>query len=394
MFKKVLIANRGEIALRVIRACRELGIKTVAVYSTADADALHVRFADEAVCIGPPPRAQSYLQHPGDHHAPPRSPAPTRSTPATASSPRTPTSPRSARRASITFIGPPPEVMRADGRQGRARAAMAKAGVPIAARHAASSTTDEQALEARRAHRLPGDHQGDAGGGGRGMRIVRRARRAARRAARDGAQRGAGRRSATATSTSSGTSSARATSRSRSLGDQHGHVDPPRRARVLDPAAPPEADRGGARRSALDDELRARAAAASRRKATEAIGYTNAGTHRVPARRATSNFYFMEMNTRIQVEHPVTEMVTGVDLVQEQIRIAAGEPLSLTQDDMPPARPRHRVPHQRRGSGHVRAVAGPDHRAPHARRPGRARRHARLRPATWCRRTTTRCSPS
>ena len=119
MFDKILIANRGEIALRIQRACREMGIQTVAVHSTADRDAMHVRLADESVCIGPPPARDSYLNIAGDHLRPPRSPTPRRSIPATASCPRTPTSPRSVEEHGFTFIGPTRRAHPHDGRQGR-----------------------------------------------------------------------------------------------------------------------------------------------------------------------------------------------------------------------------------------------------------------------------------
>ena len=303
MFKKVLIANRGEIALRVIRACRELGLESVAVHSTADTDALHVKFADEAVCIGPPPSQQSYLNVPMIISA-------AEVTGADAIHPGYGFLSENAdfaevcKKCKLTWIGPPPDAMRLMGDKIRARAAMAKAGVPMLPGIVGHPRRDH-AARGRRADRLPGHPQGE-----RRRRWPRHEDRLregeAPRGVGDGPHRGAG--------------------RVRQSRDVHGavlpeaapHRDPgrrrqarqlhaPRRARVLDPAPPPEGDRGGAERGAARGDAPEDAAGA-RCKAIEAIGYTNVGTIEFLL-DTDGSFYFMEMNTRLQVEHPVTELV-------------------------------------------------------------------------------------
>ena len=329
MFKKVLIANRGEIALRVIRACREMGIQSVAVHSTADTDALHVKFADETVCIGPPPARQSYLNIPAIISA-------AEVTGADAVHPGYGFLSENAdfaevvQKCGLHWIGPPPEVMRLMGDKVSARAAMAKAGVPILPGTGVIET-DDAGRGGGRAHRLAGDHQG-VGRRRRPRHEDRREQGAPRRRSwrRRAAEAQAG--SATRTSTSSATSGA-APHRGAGRRRRHGAVRA-RRARVLDPAPPPEAGRGGAVGGARRRAPRA-SCWASRARRPQAIGYTTVGTLEFLLDEDKS-FYFMEMNTRIQVEHTVTEMVIGVDLVREQIRLAAGEPLQAARTDIRP----------------------------------------------------------
>ena len=322
MFKKVLIANRGEIALRVIRACREMGIKTVAVHSTADTDSLHVRFADEKVCIGPPPSRLSYLSIPALISA-------AEVTRADAVHPGYGFLAENAHFAEVVkkcglhWIGPRPEVMRLMGDKVSARAAMDKAGVPTLPGTGVIET-DEQAEEAVERIGLPVIIKASAGGGGRGMKIVESK-------ARLRAQLAAARSEAQAGFNNPNVYLERYIGRPRHVevqmladGSARGRAG---RARVLDPAPSPEAGRGGAvgRRWTTSG---ARSCSGIARKATEAIGYETVGTLEFLLDE-DKNFYFMEMNTRIQVEHTVTEEVFGIDLVREQMRLAAGEPLKL-----------------------------------------------------------------
>jgi acetyl-CoA carboxylase biotin carboxylase subunit len=327
MFKKVLIANRGEIALRVIRACREMGIKTVAVHSTADTDALHVRFADEKVCIGPPPARQSYLSVPAIISA-------AEVTRADAVHPGYGFLAENAHFAEVVkkcglhWIGPRPEVMRLMGDKVSARAAMEKAGVPILPGTGVLET-DAQAEEAIERIGLPVIIKASAGGGGRGMKIVEsKARLSAQlAAARSEAQAGFGNpavylerfvgrpRHVEVQVLGDG-------KRAVSLGERECSIQ--RRHQKLVEEAPSVA---------LDDERRSRLLGIAR-KATESIGYETVGTHEFLLDE-DKNFYFMEMNTRIQVEHTVTEEVFGVDLVREQMRLAVGEPLKLATNIRP-----------------------------------------------------------
>ncbi|HET9623332.1 MAG TPA: acetyl-CoA carboxylase biotin carboxylase subunit [Kofleriaceae bacterium] len=325
MFKKVLIANRGEIALRVIRACREMGLASVAVYSTADADALHVKFADQAVCIGPPPSRSSYLNVPMIISA-------AEVTGADAIHPGYGFLSENAdfaevcRKCGLTWIGPPPEAMRLMGDKIRARAAMAAAGVPTLP--GSQGLHDEvQLLEAAERIGFPVILKATAGGGGRGMKIVWEKEKLLDAWA-------TGRNEAQAAFGNPEMYMERYCQKPRHIeiqvvADKHGHYThlgerecsvQRRHQKVLEesPAA------------VLPDETRAKLTQASVR-AIEAIGYTNVGTMEYLL-DSDGQFYFMEMNTRLQVEHPVTELVTGIDLVREQIRIAAGEPLSFSDE--------------------------------------------------------------
>src|SRR5881394_4076854 len=327
VFKKVLIANRGEIALRVIRACREMGIQSVAIHSTADADALHVRFADEKVCIGPPPARSSYLSIPAIISA-------AEVTRADAVHPGYGFLAENAHFAEVVkkcglhWIGPRPEVMRLMGDKVSARAAMEKAGVPILPGTGVIET-DEQAEEAVERIGLPVIIKASAGGGGRGMKIVEdRTRLSAQlSAARSEAQAGFGNpavyleryigrpRHIEVQVLGDG-------DRAIALGERECSIQ--RRHQKLVEEAPSVA---------LDDARRAELLDVAR-KATESIGYRTVGTMEFLLDE-DRRFYFMEMNTRIQVEHTVTEEVFGVDLVREQIRLATGEPLRLSPDLRP-----------------------------------------------------------
>jgi acetyl-CoA carboxylase biotin carboxylase subunit len=335
MFKKVLIANRGEIALRVIRACRELGIRTVSVHSTADKNALHVRFADESVCVGPPLSRQSYLNIPALISA-------AEITGADAVHPGYGFLAENAEfaevceRCKLHWIGPPPALMRLMGDKVRARAAMSAAGVPILPGSGVLET-EKQALEAVERIGFPVIIKAAAGGGGRGMKIVESKERFA-------AQVAAARSEAQAAFGNPDVYVERYVTRPRHIemqviADTHGHFEQlgerecsiqRRHQKVIEEA--PSA--------ALSDETRTRMQEASV-KAIAAIGYYNVGTMEYLL-DTDGSFYFMEMNTRLQVEHPVTELVHGVDLVREQIRIAAGEPLSESV-----------MPAQRKPRGHA-----------------------------------------
>ncbi|HEY7957810.1 MAG TPA: acetyl-CoA carboxylase biotin carboxylase subunit [Polyangia bacterium] len=330
MFKKVLIANRGEIALRIIRACRELGIATVAVHSTADTNALHVKFADESVCIGPPPAPKSYLHIPAIISA-------AEVTGADAVHPgygflsENPEFADMCVRCRLHFIGPPPQLMRLMGGKIPARKAMVEAGVPILP-GTGLLETDDQALAAVEEIGLPVIIKASAGGGGRGMKIVRERDKllSSLEMARAEALAGFGSsdvyleryveapRHIEVQIVADGAGGVAA------LGERECSIQ--RRHQKLIEEAPSVA---------LTDEEREKLLALCER-AMRHIGYANVGTLEFlyerdqPGSEANGRFYFMEMNTRIQVEHTVTEMVTGLDLVREQIRLAAGEPLSST----------------------------------------------------------------
>jgi acetyl-CoA carboxylase biotin carboxylase subunit len=322
MFKKVLIANRGEIALRVIRACKEMGLESVAVHSTADADALHVKFADQAVCIGPPPSRQSYLNIPMIISA-------AEVTGADAIHPGYGFLSENAefadvcRKCKLNWIGPPPDAMRLMGDKIRARAAMNAAGVPTLP-GSTGLHTESDVLENADRIGFPIILKATAGGGGRGMKIVHDREKLIEAWAM-------GRTEAQAAFGNPEMYMERYCGKPRHIeiqvvADKHGHYAhlgerecsiQRRHQKVIEEA--PSA--------ALPDETRTKLTAAAVR-AIEAIGYTNVGTLEFLL-DSDGSFYFMEMNTRLQVEHPVTELVTGLDLVREQLRIAAGEPLSF-----------------------------------------------------------------
>ncbi|HWP36395.1 MAG TPA: acetyl-CoA carboxylase biotin carboxylase subunit [Gemmatimonadales bacterium] len=324
MFKKVLIANRGEIALRVIRACRELGIETVAVYSEADRESLHVRFADDDVCIGPPPSRLSYLRIPALIAA-------AEITGADAIHPGYGFLAESAEFAeacagsNITFIGPTAEQIRLMGDKAAARKLASELGIPVVPGSPGPISDPEQALGVAREIGFPVIIKAAAGGGGKGMRVATDA---------DGFAQafGLARNEALAAFGNPEVYIERYLERPRHveiqvMGDKRGKVihlcerdcSVQRRHQKLVEEAPSPA---------LDQALRDRIGGAAVAAASH-IGYIGAGTVEFLL-DADRSFYFMEMNTRIQVEHPVTEMVTNFDLVKEQIRVAAGEPCNLT----------------------------------------------------------------
>jgi len=323
MFKKVLIANRGEIALRVIRACRELGIQTVAVYSEADRESLHVRFADDDVCIGPAPARDSYLKIP-------RIIAAAEITGADAIHPgygflaENAEFAETCEASKITFIGPTPEQIRVMGDKAAARAAMSAVGVPIVPGTPGPVEDPEEALAFAVEIGFPVIIKAAAGGGGKGMRVAHDADEFARsfQMARSEALSAFG---------NGDVYVEKYLTRPRHIefqvmGDRTGRVihlgerdcSVQRRHQKLIEEAPSPA---------ITPELRERMGSDAVRGAA-AIGYVGAGTIEMLLDE-DGRYYFMEMNTRIQVEHGVTEMLTGVDLVKEQIRVAAGEKLSV-----------------------------------------------------------------
>ena len=329
MFKKVLVANRGEIAVRILRACRELGILTVAVYSEVDRNALHVRYGDEAYCIGPAPSRDSYLRidkilevaqrsqadaiHPGYGFLAERSDFA-----------------EACERADIVFIGPKPSAIAAMGDKAVARATVQKAGVPVVpGTEGEGGLRDEEIIAVAPHIGFPLLIKATAGGGGKGMRLVDRpdglpgalasARREAEAAFGDGSvyleKLVVGARHIEI----------------QLLADTHGNVihlnerecSLQRRHQKIIEEAPS---------MHVDADLRARMGEVAV-TAAQAVQYVNAGTIEFLVDK-DSNFYFLEMNTRLQVEHPVTEMVTGVDIVKEQIRIARGRQLRATQESI------------------------------------------------------------
>ena len=328
MFHKVLIANRGEIALRIIRACKELGIKTVAVYSTADSESLHVRLADESVCIGPAPSLQSYLNINAIISA-------AELTDAEAIHPGYGFLSENAAFAEIcencgiTFIGPTSESMRIMGDKISARQAVIKEGVPILPGTKEGVKDVNEAISIAKKIGFPVIIKATAGGGGRGMKIVHSpaALPNAYATARAEAQAGFGNPEVYIE---------KYCERPRHveiqvLGDKHGNVihlgerdcSIQRRHQKILEEAPSTVSTPELRKAMGEAAVRA----------AKAVGYNSAGTVEFLVDK-DNNFYFMEMNTRIQVEHPVTEMVTGVDIVREQIRSAYGQKLRFRQSDI------------------------------------------------------------
>ncbi|HYL30008.1 MAG TPA: acetyl-CoA carboxylase biotin carboxylase subunit [Gemmatimonadales bacterium] len=326
MFKKVLIANRGEIALRVIRACRELGLQTVAVYSEADRESLHVRFADDDVCIGPPPGRLSYLKIPNLIAA-------AEITGADAIHPGYGFLAENAefadtcRASNITFIGPTGEQIRLMGDKATARRLAQDAGVPTVPGSPGTIDDPDQALAFAGEIGFPVIIKATAGGGGKGMRIAHDAEQFVQLF-------GLAQNEALAAFGNGSVYVEKYLEHPRHveiqvLGDTHGKVvhlgerdcSVQRRHQKLIEESPSPA---------LDGDLRRRMGDAAVALASN-IGYLGAGTLEFLL-DTDGKFYFMEMNTRIQVEHPVTEMVTSFDLVKEQIRIAAGEPISYLGD--------------------------------------------------------------
>ncbi|MEP6653057.1 MAG: acetyl-CoA carboxylase biotin carboxylase subunit [Myxococcales bacterium] len=333
-FKKILIANRGEIACRVMRACRELGIGTVAVYSDADREAVHVRMADEAVALGPAPARESYL-------VVEKLVAAVRATGADAVHPgygflsENADFAEAIARAGAVFIGPPASAIRSMGGKTSARALMQAAGVPVVpGDNGADGKGFASAEEAKAAAvriGYPVLLKAASGGGGRGMRLVETEDKL--EAALAGA-----RREAKAAFSDDAVYLEKAIVRPRHIeiqvfGDTQGRVVhlherdcsiQRRNQKVIEEAPSP----------AIDDELRVRMGEVAVR-AARSVGYVGAGTVEMLFDSASRGFYFLEMNTRLQVEHPVTELITGVDLVRWQIAVAEGAPLPLSQEEIP-----------------------------------------------------------
>lgn len=328
MFKKILIANRGEIALRVIRACREMGIKSIAIYSVADVDSMHVRLADEAYCVGPAKSADSYLKidqiiaaaevgdadaiHPGygflaeNAHFN-----------------------EICRASGFEFIGPSPQAMEKLGDKNTARSMAIESGVPVVPGSDGLIESDASAIDASKKIGFPVLIKATAGGGGKGMRV----------AEDEGSLLTAltqARTEAEAAFGNGGVYLERFISRPRHIevqviADHHGNVchlferdcSVQRRHQKLIEEAPSPNLPEARRREICDAAVRM----------IRASSYTNAGTVEFIVDR-DNNFFFIEVNARIQVEHPVSEMITGVDLIKEQIRVAAGQPLSFQQQDL------------------------------------------------------------
>ncbi|MBF0163124.1 MAG: acetyl-CoA carboxylase biotin carboxylase subunit [Magnetococcales bacterium] len=327
MFNKILIANRGEIALRVHRACKELGIQTVAVHSSADAEAMHVKLADESVCIGPPPSQDSYLNMAAIMAA-------AEITDTQAIHPGYGFLSENAAFAEIiqasglTFIGPEPEVIRLLGDKVRARQAMIEAGVPVVQGSSSAIANEETAVKVAREIGFPVIIKAAGGGGGRGMKVVHT-------------------EAALINSYTVARTEAQQFFKNdevyiekflknprhveiQILADKHGHAIhlgerdcslQRRHQKLLEESPSP---------MVTPEEREHLGTLAT--KAALAVGYTGAGTFEFL--QSEGKFFFIEVNTRIQVEHPVTEFVTGLDLVKEQIRVAAGLPLALTQEQV------------------------------------------------------------
>ena len=328
MFKKILIANRGEIALRIIRACKEMGIRTVAVHSTADANSLHVRFADESVCIGPPKSADSYLHVPSIISA-------AEITDTEAIHPGYGFLAENASFAEvcnstgIRFIGPSPESIKLMGDKAKARETALKAGVPVLPGSDGVVTEESSAIEIARELGFPVIVKAAAGGGGKGMRVVMDEADFANAFVMAQAE-------ALAAFSNADVYIEKYILQPRHIeiqimADEKGNAvylgerecSIQRRHQKLIEEAP----------SVIVDDALRREMGEMAVAIAKTVRYRNAGTIEF-LMDENRKFYFMEMNTRIQVEHPVTELVTGIDLVKEQIRVAAGEPLSFTQQDI------------------------------------------------------------
>jgi acetyl-CoA carboxylase biotin carboxylase subunit len=328
MFKKILIANRGEIALRIIWACRELGIKTVAVYSQADQNSLHVKFADQALCIGPPRNVDSYLNVPAIISA-------AEVTGADAIHPGYGFLSEShyfaeiCEQCKIKFIGPSPQAIRNMGNKSQAKKTMIAAGVPVLPGSKDVIEDEEKAVATARDLGFPVIIKASAGGGGRGMRIVRSANDLAGqfRAAQTEAQAAFGVPDVYIEKYIEGPRhieiQVMADGRGNivHLGERECSIQR-RHQKLIEEAPSP----------VITDKLRRRMGRTAV-DAAAAVNYSGAGTIEFLLDKE-GNYYFMEMNTRIQVEHGVTELVTGRDLVKEQIHVAAGEPLSFRQSDV------------------------------------------------------------
>jgi acetyl-CoA carboxylase, biotin carboxylase subunit len=329
MFRKILIANRGEIAIRIIRTCRELGIRSVSIYSEADVESLHVRMADEAVCVGPAASNQSYLKIETIVAA-------AKETNAEAIHPgygflsESAEFVRAVNAAGLVFIGPSPEAMEIMGSKTSARRAAVEAGVPIVPGTVEPLASFDEARETAQKFGYPIMLKAAAGGGGKGMRLV--AESSELRSAFETAQ-----AEAAAAFGDSSLYLEKAVERPRHIeiqifGDQHGNVVhlgerecsiQRRHQKVIEECPSP----------INDPDLRRRMGEEAV-KIGRAVNYTGAGTVEFLFSDVTHDFYFLEMNTRLQVEHPVTELVTGRDLVREQFRVATGERLTFTQEDI------------------------------------------------------------
>ena len=328
MFKKILVANRGEIAVRIIRACREMGIQTVAIYSEADKDALHTQLADEAVCVGPAPSRDSYLNeknilsatilkgaeaiHPGFGFLSENSKFA-----------------KMCEECNIKFIGPSSDNIENMGNKSKAKDIMISAKVPVVPGSKGIVKDEKEALKIANSIGYPIMIKASAGGGGKGIRIVRNAEEVVK-------EFNTARSEAKISFNDDSMYIEKFVEKPRHIeiqiiGDNYGNVVylgerecsvQRKNQKVLEEAPS----------VALTVELRKQMGETAAR-AAKAIGYKNAGTIEFLVDKDL-NFYFMEMNTRIQVEHPVTEMVTGIDLIKEQINIAYGEPLKITQEDV------------------------------------------------------------
>lgn len=329
MFRKILIANRGEIAVRIIRACRDLGVSPVAVYSEADAGAVHVGLADEAVCIGPAPSVESYLKIPAILAAAKR-------TQSEAIHPgygflaENADFARAVTDAGLTFIGPTAEAMEIMGSKTSARRAAVAAGVPIVPGTVEALTSFDEAKVLAQKFGYPVMLKASAGGGGKGMRLV---------TSLDELRSGFENAKSEAASAFGDASVylEKAVTRPRHIeiqvfADKHGNVVhlgerecsiQRRHQKVIEECPSP----------INDPKLREQMGTAAV-KLAQAVNYVGAGTVEFLVADETREFYFLEMNTRLQVEHPVTELVTGFDLVREQITVAAGTPLSFSQADV------------------------------------------------------------